>query len=400
MKKSLLFALTFATFGANAQQKLIASNTLDYDVTGAIQYIDSNEFVYNSWDGSLFSHELEFVFDAVFGWGEVMPAIKWDVQNKYVGNSTPLSLVVTWNNTLVAGNVTISESGSSREEFIYDGAGNVINEKQYNFNGTTFDLIWETTFEFDVNNNLLVEKYIYYGSPVVERIDSLFYDGSNNLIRAIKYNWDIGTSAFYANSESLITYLGSEITNIELYSGTPLDWIFDIDYVYSAGVPESLLLHQVVGGVPETTASIEINYTYGTNSKISCIQHFVDGDLDLQYDYMYDGNGFLSEIIRSELDFNTLMIYESGSTKYYYQSTVGLEDLEIAEATIFPNPSSDFISISTDSEIEQVAIFGVNGAIMLIQNSGDLDISNLPEGVYNAKVKTSTGMAQARFVKQ
>ena len=405
MKKSLLLALIFATFGATAQQKLIGTNATEFDETGAVVYIDSSELIYNTWDGSLFSNEPQFIFEgSVIDWTYELPAIKWNMQNIYDGPVMPLSLSETFNNTLVNGNATVSESASEKDEFIYDATGNLINQKSYYFNGTIFVLNVEQTYEFDANNNKTVQQYIYHGSgsPIVETIDSMSYDASNNLTRSISNQWD-GTSAFYTSSESIITYTGSEVLNVALYQGdqsTPLEWMFDIDYVYASGQPTNILGYQVVGGVPDTVVFVEIDLSYGANNKLALYQVSIDGDLFEEIAYGYDPQDFLTDMTSSEIDFNTSMVYVFEEVKFYYQSTAGIDAIVIAEATIAPSPSSDFISISTDSDIEQVAIFALNGSIMLTQTSGDVDISNLPAGVYIAKVKTSSGVSQARFVKQ
>ncbi|PHR35246.1 MAG: hypothetical protein COA38_02860 [Fluviicola sp.] len=402
MKKSLAIALMFTAFGASAQQKLIGTNTAVYDETGALQYIDSSEYLYNSWDGSLFSNEPQFTFEgSVVDWTYELPAIKWDTENKFFGFSLPLTLDNTWQNTLVGGNATVSETPTEKTEFAYDGSGNLINLKSFYFSGSVFLINDERTYEFDANNNLIVETFIVHWTPTpeVQSIDSLFYDGSNNLTRYIAYEWD-GTSAFETSSESLMTYSGSEVSNVALYVGSPLTWIYDIDYTHAGGLPTALEGYPVTGGVPDATVEIEIDFTYGANNKLSTYEGYLGGDLFTQQDFSYDAQDFISEITNYDMDMSTSMLYVSGVSNYYYQSTLGVNDMEIAEARIFPNPSSDFVTISTDSEIEKVSVYGLNGLIMITQNNGDLDISNLPAGVYIVKVKTSTGVAQARFVKQ
>jgi hypothetical protein len=405
MKRVLAVALIFSAFGASAQQKLIGFNSTSFNETGAVISIDSSEYVYNSWGGSIYSNEPQFIFDeSIIVWEYNLPSIKWDMQNEYSGFSQPLSLTKSWNNTIANWNVTVSESATSKEEFTYDAAGNLTNNKSYYHNGLMFILNTEKVYEFDANNNKTVEQYISLstGLPVVEKMDSLFYDASNNLTRYISYVWD-GTSAYFASSQSLFTYSGSEVTDIELYGGsqsTPLEWEFDIDYTYTAGQPTNILGYQVTGGVPDMNAMISINFTYGANQKLSLYQGYLSGDLFDERSYVYDGQNFLTEINKSEMNFSTSAVYLSNASKFYYQNTAGIDEVEVAEATVFPNPSSDFITISADSEIEEVAVFNANGSIMISQKGGGLDISNLPIGVYIAKVKTATGVAQARFVKQ
>ena len=64
MKKKILLVLALTAFGANAQQKLIGLTTRSFDETGAMVNIDSSEYIYNSWEGSLTSNEPEFKFES------------------------------------------------------------------------------------------------------------------------------------------------------------------------------------------------------------------------------------------------------------------------------------------------------------------------------------------------
>lgn len=406
MNRILLVGLLATCFGANAQKKLIGTNFVEYDQTGAVQYIDSNEFIYNSWQGSLLSNEPTFEFDGtVFDWTYNLPAIKWDVQKNYNGTVQPLNLTETFDNTFVNGNATVSQSLYQRIEYMYDGSGNITNEKYYYSNGTSYDLSYETTFEFDGNNNKILQQSFNYinGVPEMESIDSLFYNASNQLNRYVHYAFNFTTSSMQISSESLITYAGSEVSNLQLHQETSpgvFEWAFDIYYTYTSGKPTSIVGYEVVAGVPQTIPSVELDFTYGTNGKLAQYEVTFGGTLIQDDIYSYDAQNFISEIDQNSFDFTSAMMYLSNTQKFYYQSTVGIDEVEMTEASVFPNPATDVISISTESDIQSVAIYSANGALMLTQTSGDIAISNLPSGVYIAKVKTSTGVAQARFVKQ
>lgn len=404
MKITITIILALALFGANAQKKLTATNSVQYDELGVVQYIDSNAFTYNNWAGSIYSYEPQFGFEgAVFDYSLDEPRVRWNVQTNYSGTSLPLAMNGTWNNTFTAENLILSESTNDKSEFIYDAGGNLINTKFYYWDGTNFILNFEVVSEYNAGNKLTFQEEIYHGngSPETQSIDSLFYNASDQMVRSVTNAWD--GVAFYEVSESFITYSGTEVDNIQLWEGdvsTPLAWAYDIYYTYSGGRPTNIDAYQVVSGVPETTIFIEINYTYGTNNKVSMKEFFVGGDLFQQVDYVYDAQGFVTQNTSSELDFNTSLTYVSEVKKFYYQSTADLNEVIAAEATVFPNPSTDFISIQSNEKIEQVAVFNMNGNLMLTQNSGDISIANLPAGIYIAKVKTAIGVAQARFVKQ
>lgn len=397
--------MIFTVFGASAQQKLIGTANAYFDETGAVQFMDSNQYIYNSWGGSLFSNEPQFTYDgSVFVWTYDTPRLSCDQHDNYYGTVQPLTLNATWNNTIVNGNLTLHESTMDRTEYVYDAAGNTLSDKYYYYDGANFVLSFETAFEYDASNNLTRRESIDYssGSPIVQAIDSMFYT-ANQLVRSISYSWDGISALLFPVGESFITYSGSQVSNIQLYEGdesTPLTWIYDIDYVYVGGVVDHLNAHFVNNGVPETTPSIVLQYTYGTNYKVASVGVAFGGTPSSQIDYEYDALGFVTDLTSFTQNNAQTGLYLNYSSKIYYQSTVGIEEMSFAEAVVFPNPSSDFVTIQTADAIERVSIHDLNGRLMITQNSGELNISNLPAGTYIAKVKTASGVAQARFVKQ
>ena len=226
----------------------------------------------------------------------------------------------------------------------------------------------------------------------------MFYDASNHLIRAISY---YNSGILEPSSESLITYSGNEVSNIQLYenNGTSLEWTFDIDYTYAGGVATLIEGYSVTGGVPSTTPDVEIAYTYNTNNQLSLYEAFLGGDLFNETVYTYDANNFIQRIETSELDFATSSLYLASVQDFYYQSTASLNEEVSATITVYPNPSSDFITVESNNQVDRVAIYSSNGNLMTEQKGNTIDVSNLSTGVYLVKAMTSEGLVQSRFVK-
>lgn len=58
---------------------------------------------------------------------------------------------------------------------------------------------------------------------------------------------------------------------------------------------------------------------------------------------------------------------------------------------IYPNPASDFVMFETGAEIVQTAIFNATGTLVAeAKDSGRLDVSQLPKGIYFLKTKELT----------
>ncbi len=77
-------------------------------------------------------------------------------------------------------------------------------------------------------------------------------------------------------------------------------------------------------------------------------------------------------------------------------SNVGQEELEVNNATIYPNPSSGKIIIESDRFVEAVKVFNGLGAevysdeLIMEQKYLEIDLSGLDKGIYLVKVNNST----------
>jgi hypothetical protein len=77
---------------------------------------------------------------------------------------------------------------------------------------------------------------------------------------------------------------------------------------------------------------------------------------------------------------------------------------DVSSCKIYPNPASDFISISSEISISRIDIYSYSGALIKQQNvSGNkavINISDLNAGIYFVQVKDALGAKMERIVKQ
>ncbi len=405
MKKALFVLFLAGTMGAQAQQKLIGQSLYYYDNTGATQYIDSSSYDYPDWQGSLYANEPVFGFDdPIFDWTFKLPLIHCGTETTYSGNSLPLTTSGLFSYTISGGNVTKRESSFDKTEYTYDANGNTIAIGNFYFDGTNWVQTQNETSEYDANGNLVVHNIYEYpsGSPVHMYSDTLDYNTGNQLIEARKNVYDETAGQWVAYQKSVLTYSGIELSNIQLFEGdltTPLEQTYDIDYTYLSGKPVQLEGYEVIGGQPQTPALVVFDYTYGANQKISVIEGTFGGDLMEKRAFTYDNQGFVTKIETSDFDFSTSMLYVYKRENYYYASTAGLEENELAQLSVYPNPVQDVLTISTTETIENVKIFAANGKIMIEQNTNAVNVSTIPAGTYVVVAQTASGVYQSRFVK-
>lgn len=86
-------------------------------------------------------------------------------------------------------------------------------------------------------------------------------------------------------------------------------------------------------------------------------------------------------------------------------STVGIEEGELSEVAIYPNPTSDVLNIDVPSTVEDVVeirLLDVAGNLISAQTTSAgvtrLDVANLAKGVYLVKMTTENGLLTRRVV--
>ena len=69
--------------------------------------------------------------------------------------------------------------------------------------------------------------------------------------------------------------------------------------------------------------------------------------------------------------------------------------------SIFPNPTTDIITVTSIYDFENISIFNMQGQQVLSSQSPTIDVSLLPIGIYILKAKTGRGnFIQEKFIKQ
>ncbi|MFT7352134.1 MAG: hypothetical protein ACI9XR_001904, partial [Flavobacterium sp.] len=93
-----------------------------------------------------------------------------------------------------------------------------------------------------------------------------------------------------------------------------------------------------------------------------------------------------------------------GLDQFSVDRTLGTADFFKSNFTIYPNPSSDVISISNNNSvaINSIEVSDINGRIIknVEVNSTTFSVRELNAGVYFLKVTTADGVGTTKFIKQ
>jgi hypothetical protein len=78
--------------------------------------------------------------------------------------------------------------------------------------------------------------------------------------------------------------------------------------------------------------------------------------------------------------------------------TTGLDKLE-STVNVYPNPSQQFIKISSTDEVKNIELFDLNGRQILSTKETEIDLGSLSitSGIYILKIQTAKGMVSEKI---
>lgn len=84
--------------------------------------------------------------------------------------------------------------------------------------------------------------------------------------------------------------------------------------------------------------------------------------------------------------------------------TTGIPGFDVNEISIYPNPVADNLNISGINGETTARIYSINGQLMhtsiLINSVSEINVSELPGGLYVIKVETDAETTVKRFIKR
>ena len=169
---------------------------------------------------------------------------------------------------------------------------------------------------------------------------------------------------------TLTIYAGDGVATTPIYTQA-----FNAITVANVGDPIRI---NITGSVPITNAS---QYTFTA---------FIN--LDVQVDQGYaGGQAFQGTTPTGSLD----VAFEVDIA-----TPTGVEEIENTSTTIYPNPATNVINVSTNEPVQLVEIYSINGALVKTVKTKTVDVSDLVKGMYIITVQTESGITQSKFTKQ
>jgi len=97
-------------------------------------------------------------------------------------------------------------------------------------------------------------------------------------------------------------------------------------------------------------------------------------------------------------DFNEAIITNTTITTVV--QTLSSNDNELLELSLYPNPVNGVLHLETQSDIESIILYNLQGQQLIKTSSKDIDVSSLIPGVYFARITLGTQSQTLKFIKQ
>tara|TARA_R110002049_G_scaffold279949_2_gene459136 strand:- start:30217 stop:31407 length:1191 start_codon:yes stop_codon:yes gene_type:complete len=355
---------------------LIAKEEYTYYPTGELKMIE-----YFSWNGSSWekdNYRDEYNYDAngnltdniITTWN--VSTSQWENQYKatieYTNGMITKQTYYNWNVTWVPEDRTdlnyVANMLDTFDGYEWDGSG-WVDSTRGTFSFNAGKLSSYTTEEYDTGSWSLTDMNTFTrngAGKIEEQIHQ--EDAGSGLQNQDKYSYTLDT-----NGNRLTETYSSSITN-----GDPLEFEDRTEYTYDMGEVISSYYHP-----------------FNINSFF--------------YDLQLEDFPHYNKVLTSkEYDYNSGWELAFRSTYHYSDDPLGVEEFNLADANVYPNPVNDILNIELKNQTKaDVSLFDINGRLILKQKLEDsqtpINIETLHVGIYVLKIQTEHGLAIKRILK-
>jgi hypothetical protein len=387
-----------------SQVQLLSKSSFELDSEQLPQPYDSVAYMYDNNGNFITSNRPSLVWDGAAVMYMPVLAIDFYEKNQHQAYGS-------WDTELV-----------SSETATYNAEG-----KMSTSEGTRDNASFRYEYAYGSNGKLSTTEYFY--NNLINRKWTYSYNTDDQIVRYVGESYDQNGIVIYANMDSTFydgllvksqkTYTGNDVNSLEL-SGEVVSTISDgkyldskdytddngsmvytthIDYTYVQNKMKEIKAYNVNDNVPDPTYFFNSINTYSGENLIDSDSYF-EGSLFETVKYEYIADGFVSSVSSYNVDNGEESLF--GKRTYKYSGSLGLKEVSSTEGVlVYPNPSSKFLEIKSDSDYTQLDIINSKGEIVRSVKGKveQINIEELSAGVYSVNLSSETGVVHASFVK-
>lgn len=174
----------------------------------------------------------------------------------------------------------------------------------------------------------------------------------------------------------------SSYGNISVHGPMTLDWNFPYSYVSVHDSPIELTGGSPSGGIYSGPGVYESNGSYYFNPAAAGIGYY---QLFYEYTTPYE-------------------CYSNITRNIHVTNSAGIDDFQSNPISIYPNPATNVLNVSSEENIQSIQIFSLTGmkVIEIIPNTSSyvIDVTNLPAGAYFLQLQCDGKIERQRIIKQ
>lgn len=323
---------------------------------------------------------------------------------------------------------------NTTETYTYNNGGN----KETSIIGTSFpsgNNQYRHIKTYDVNNNIISDLKQTWNISMVQWEDAsrdtyTYYSGTSNIKDITTYSFDVEYNTF----KVLYEYSGTDITKITFQDGSSgtlvnfqkyeytynlsgqpateddFEWntstnMWELDErgtaTYTSGLRE-LITEQLNGSNWELFERYLTYYTISIEKDNEHIQQYRSGSNWVNSDRetsTYDANDNKTEYIFYSWISSAWEPYYKEEMNYSMAVPLSTNLFKSEDIKVYPNPATDFVTISTQKHIDKIELYNVLGyKILETKDTKIINVQSLNAGVYLLKTLSNTTSVTKRIV--
>lgn len=262
------------------------------------------------------------------------------------------------------------------------------------------DPITALTLEYSVANGTPM-TYNWTGniaSMTAETIDLPIFTINTNVNQVVKVKVVNANGQAYESNEASVTIKKTVVTG----AGPMVLKIKTDSYAsetsYKLYGPNNNIIQQSSSFTNSTEHTFDMNFPTPGCYRLEVLDSYGDG-------IAYGSTGYVRIFAA---DGTTQLFNASGNsftdklTVFISVETVDIDDADYQDMVIFPNPTTDNININSESDIQMVELYNLQGQRVYAENGNvrNVSVSNLAKGMYILKVTTENGVSSYKINKQ
>lgn len=278
-------------------------------------------------------------------------------------------------------------------DYTYDQNGNLTSRTNYNFFGNEWNLGGVYTYYFN-SNNQHIRTELVMADMLFQKIE-FAYDG-NNLVSELWYDYDgSGVTADYKRTYHYESGLLKHVDDSSSSDGGR-SWQNGSRDVYTYDDHGNVTEFQSYN--PNRLVTNRCVYTLDYDLQMSSTQIPWHPELEVRPKSYTNNNCIIFEEywgLDTEGELQHICDYD-----YTYEGYTSIRHNERPAISLYPNPTQGRLVVEADQVLSTTVFNAMGQTVKTFGPASQLDLSDLPTGIYTLSVKTAHGTAVQQVVRQ